>query len=1144
MSRNLLPKLRDFPNPANIPQAKVGAWTRVGTPAGLAQLDYGAEGATEVRARVQSIPNPWARLLLFKNAMEDPHHPARRLIENEILDALQFLWSVGTMAGSEPEYKKLVIEDLEAAAEASGSQRVEEFARALVELLPRNRSGGRGETAALTSLVMVLQDDKPVMGESPFTILFTAEDASSAGTGSFFRYAAGDNGMKLVERPFDFQRYVAQVLLPQFAQSHAGASSGNWVALQRTIKPWLEKEVHECVQRARGPEQKEKLRSPNEGQWQAVAFELGLEQVPQGMGGLTLFRQRSGARIRASRWRLRVGRNHDGLAPIVLDTASFDGKYFDGAPNVNLPRSLEGLDREVLPGLDLRHPWIDPASDFFTDRLLLLQAPLNHPAVYGFKPDRFTISYRGDNGRLKEGQLALPLRAEVFRYFTPEAVDEILRVDVQASGRVEVSLTLQVGGDDEVKSIVVRKSYDSASIAGFVGPTVALWPAFSDDRWRDYLIFREDAHGDSASHLSIIPWARGSELSTGVERRSGQVQLMHCESAPDVIEIRSTFTGIGSKAERLGVVLPRWKSPLPPGPIERNVGVDFGTSNTIVSIRDGGKQAPEIFGTKNSLLTLSSLSNNTQRLLDAFFFPQELDAGPFGTAVVQFRRLPNLHFQQSRLGLHVNVPFKGHVENDDENAVVGDLKWSAEPNTSYLTESFLRHVLSTVLVDALANGVDPAKLRISWSYPRAFTRSQVEQLRNLWKNVLDAFKSRGLAVNRDLREIDESRAALQHFFDAAQAHPSGRPTVIVDVGGGTDLAIYGNSQAYVLDSVMMGGRNLTGPRMQGATRSGLSNPYVHAFVRWAESRQLDRYPIEHAAVTKYLRDGQDHLAFTYLVGTDWFREQGHYFSGHPDFHRFQGVVLYFFGALFHYVGLSVREVSLRTGSATELPHQVMLAGNGSRYANWLTDLSADAPLSSFSEMLSRVLAAAAQASDGAQLPRIVRSKVPKQEVALGLVVRVTQPVGEDAVSTSPLIGESLRLRTGSAMSHPAERFRSDDVITADDVASIDWAEGEMEIERFHRSFLSLSGPIKSHGPQWPNTLQWLQSQVNGLRRSDLQQDTKGRLAWLAAANKGYRSSVFILEAATVIDSLLKDVGGVEGGGLGTDRPRPAGLVAT
>lgn len=138
--RNLLPLLRRDPNPANIAPAPVGEWTEGSIGAELPKLNFGQARGTDVRNRVHSIPSPWARMTLFKNALEEDMHPARAMIESELLDALEFLWELGSQSGAPPTFKTIRISDVPSMAEGAGSERIEDFATALVALVPTDGS--------------------------------------------------------------------------------------------------------------------------------------------------------------------------------------------------------------------------------------------------------------------------------------------------------------------------------------------------------------------------------------------------------------------------------------------------------------------------------------------------------------------------------------------------------------------------------------------------------------------------------------------------------------------------------------------------------------------------------------------------------------------------------------------------------------------------------------------------------------------------------------------------------------------------------------------------------------------------------------------------------------------------------------------
>src|SRR6185437_5027408 len=153
MTRRLLPRFRQAPNPPSIPELPAGKWTRVSIPADLAKLDYGPEDE-DVRSRVQSIPSPWARMLLFKNALSGDLHPARVLVENELLDGIEFLWGLNQLRGAPMSFPVLRIDDLVAEAR-SVSQRAADFSSTLVELMPTWKDEDAG-TKHISSITLAL----------------------------------------------------------------------------------------------------------------------------------------------------------------------------------------------------------------------------------------------------------------------------------------------------------------------------------------------------------------------------------------------------------------------------------------------------------------------------------------------------------------------------------------------------------------------------------------------------------------------------------------------------------------------------------------------------------------------------------------------------------------------------------------------------------------------------------------------------------------------------------------------------------------------------------------------------------------------------------------------------------------------------
>jgi hypothetical protein len=350
-------------------------------------------------------------------------------------------------------------------------------------------------------------------------------------------------------------------------------------------------------------------------------------------------------------------------------------------------------------------------------------------------------------------------------------------------------------------------------------------------------------------------------------------------------------------------------------------------------------------------------------------------------------------------------------------------------------------------------------------------------------------------------------------------HVSGGSRAILDVGGGTtDIAVYGGGRVLALDSVVLGGRNLTGPMLRAATLEQRVNPFVAAFFRWAGANHLPEK--EREIVGAYLLAGEVHLGFSYLVGTRWFADgEAAQFTANPAFRSFQLMVFYCFGALFHYLGLSFR------GQAPDqVPHAVVLGGNGSRYLDWLTNFKTARTDSIFRKALGDLLLSASEV-DSADPIIIELSTQPKAEVAGGLAAKhdIAELV-ETGTARTPVVGESVVLpfNAGTRSFAPADRLRAEDILLPAMIPQITWPNGKLEIERFHESLIEVSRGLKEYGGQWEDASARYADLFGRISSRELRDETIGRLEVLATREKGFRGSIFMVEVAVVLERMLKE----------------------
>src|SRR6185437_8918754 len=95
-----------------------------------------------------------------------------------------------------------------------------------------------------------------------------------------------------------------------------------------------------------------------------------------------------------------------------------------------------------------------------------------------------------------------------------------------------------------------------------------------------------------------------------------------------------------------------------------------------------------------------------------------------------------------------------------------------------------------------------------------------------------------------------------------------------------------------------------------------------------------------------------------------------------------------------------------------------------------------------------------------------------------------------------------------------------DVITARAVPSIGWAEQSMEIQNYHQNLMDLLPAVTSYGAHWHQIAGRFRSVFNELTAVELQEATRARLHFLTMREGGFSGSVFALEAAAVLETMM------------------------
>lgn len=1045
MTRPLIHPLRDG---GSLTRVQPGRWERVQRPNQVAEIELTENVDRTKRAGISSIPSPWARLQLFRDALVDERHPSHEDVVNDVLDALEIVLFQRMLQGLRLDPRVVTLSTVRQKAREQRKDAVARFAETLQELAPEvGRSGG------LAAITLVMNGDRLLFATSPFTLVFTPEDVRADLPGYFQR---GRAIRPLADRPPLLAAWVRDSLLPQIGRSDASG-----LPEMQALRTLLERQLADCrdVPTFTGHWVDAQVH-PAEG--------ISLQFLERGAldSALAIAPTRT---IDADR------------LPLVLDDsgAPAQRRYFSWLPRPAHAAATAAASRHVLPGTSWVYDWINPEHDFLAERLIVLDAPLWAERVHGVA------------GGPVASRVLLPLTRRFFEYYRAEDVARMVTLRVEGSDHDPV-VHLRLAVPTRSGQVVVEREYRAPAR---IGAAVSLWPDFvtaEAPEWRDYYVALFLEGEDAGEALELEAMAGGHVLRGQAFQRDLSTLVQHVEHAPECIFVRQKTRTIGDARRAEGVILPKLRV-APPARRERwTVAIDFGTSNTVVAYDDGTKKSTLATseGTRLDLTRTPEESAHVGAVLDTFFFPPVLDGAPFGTVMLRSlsadRDAPASHIP----AVTANVPFSGNVNaaapgagGRHANEIVGDLKWGGGgADGERLTKLFLHQVLQVVHAAARSSGVPTDNMHVRWSYPSAFSPRKRGTTQTRWEAMLREFDQARLRLTpaagmpsigpdgaRVVTSRDESTASMLYLRTDPAARGGFGPNspyvkLTADVGGGTtDVAAYANGGIVFRNSILLGGRDLVSEPAAGMAQPGIFTR-VH---EWAVAhgmpaslqRVVGAYPSHHAR-------------FSYLVRQPWFAQRRGELSGEPWFPAVQACILYFFGTIHYNIGLQLRSATASAQGELRPPDLLFFGGNGSGYLHWLTEFRSWNDASSrdaFGGFLQKMLEAGYGKPLGDKL-EIRTSSRPKHEVALGLLEDAGSAMTQD-VRTEPPVGEAVTLPgdQGATSTYEPEGMLPSAELGERGVARLRYARpfDEWEIARFNAAFgQELGGLATSVDPAW------------------------------------------------------------------------------
>ncbi|HLK65571.1 MAG TPA: hypothetical protein VKU19_19170 [Bryobacteraceae bacterium] len=668
---------------------------------------------------------------------------------------------------------------------------------------------------------------------------------------------------------------------------------------------------------------------------------------------------------------------------------------------------------------------------FFQNRLIYLRD--GGVAFPGCLP----VSVAGDP---KKRSIVLPLSEEVLKLFTPKEIQESFSVAWQPNGGALCSLRLRLKtSSGKERTCRIQKTYNEADMVLVEDlPLITIWPNFriSTVNWQAYYTF-EMWSSQKRDELKVKPWADderepAANRFQNLDQRHFEVSFTH--KYPEALICSTPYVDLDNHSGETakGLLLINQPEVLSPPAMTRvTLGVDFGSTGSGIYQRFKGDPKPVVF--KNRLHQITGYDPKVfSRFTRELFIPARDWSADEILSVFQ-------DFGDPKEGPNARVVLRdGHVLytedprtfiSGDRKRVKSNLKWG-DQSEKIAARDFLRQICLQSAAEIAVEGCTTADLR--YSYPTAFSDGDIANLEATWDRVVDDLeKQTGIEfrvnptfldpVTGEEKPADNREAITATKFFCDYAGEGNRMditggAVTVDIGGGTtDMAVWNRMELVSHSSVVFAGRDifLNPLRKNPSILSEIDPRVSHTIEELLKTGEKDAAYDAHleAIISKHGKELIDGLHLQESEGVKGFLS----------------ILETGLCGIGFYAGLLVRRV--QTAAAFKAGRRVAIfaGGNGSKIFRWC----ALGRLTERSEIHQRFSKAFLNAADLKNTKIEIRlSEKPKSEVAYGLVcqdlpLRVKEDFAKPIAGEAYMIGETEQPWDSSP---PAEEIRKRNVM--------------------------------------------------------------------------------------------------------------------
>ena len=938
MTHHILPRLKTNNNVQAINQP--GTWA-VRTRDLLDKLSKGLK-VDKVETEINSIPDMWARPMLFEMALFDREHVLHERILGEWrgLLAMIALKEVAKLNRLTVRQVKVPIPPPLPEGEQETEAQERDFMRTLSKLVPGT---SLSTDTTWRTLYVFLFNEQPIGMTSPTTLVATAADylnrISSQEVGWY-------NGTHLKDPVGILSPRQKQIVsgwigkLKTSINSHRGIRMDRWNLVSGLLNDFI---------------------------IELGAGSCSLNQTGFGIGGQEagifkyLDKPADGNLQDASHVRVIPSQGRTPAKPLLVFDRGI-AEQWDMAPQ---DVTVQGGQTLASTRVDVASAEVWKAPDFFTNTLFVVFQESAFPGTIGVGSQSLTLP-----GGTTIVTPILPLAAKLIAYLTADDLAQRVRWE-QAPEGLKIHLFLKLSGPEPNNSagrtIELTKLYRREEIQTLENvPILEVWPNFKSTSWKAY--YTCYSADDIGNTFTVKPYSIGNTIGSETSLKGRRVRrYWRTEEYPEAMICSAPVPNTQTnqiETRDAGLLLLNQPETIQSRQRAYKIGVDFGAANTMVCGRVGDDTFALKFADRKVSVTASG--TRAQAELYNLFLPPTESPLPI---LSFFQNFDNQSGKQLQPFLNGHIYLLAGAGSFDQNqpGLAVDLKWSFDARDRSMVKAFLGQLCLQTCAELAYEGA----ISVSWafSYPTAFSAEQIEGFPEIWNQVTtDCVALTGLSRGGLNAKQTESVAAGLYFMKRLQA-ATGPGTISIDIGGSTsDISVWKGNHHVWQSSVLLAGRNIfsnylwhnpdflsvfsvdlsqsSGPRGESEAAKKFYYAWTDALLAYNSDSIFAELPVHAGSVeVKALRQ---HLAL--------------------------GI-----GGLLYYIGSLLRYLQQTSVFPKNVPN-IYVGGNGSRIFRWL-DIDGEERLNGF----YKTLFSRGAGGTGKEPFRIVLSHEPKMETAYGLV---------------------------------------------------------------------------------------------------------------------------------------------------------------